>query len=101
MINKDSLSPEAREVLRAIISRRGLLAGAGSVSAAALLAACGSKSKSATSASASADANTIRWANWTLYLDYDSKTKTYPTLENFTKTTGLNVDYREDINDND
>ena len=101
MINKDSLSPEAREVLRAIISRRGLLAGAGSVSAAALLAACGSKSKSATSAGTAADANTIRWANWTLYMDYDSKTKTYPTLENFTKTTGLKVDYREDINDND
>ena len=42
-----------------------------------------------------------KWANWTAYLDYDDKTKTYPTLEAFKKKTGIAVTYSEDIDDND
>ena len=41
------------------------------------------------------------WANWTLYLDYDDKTKKYPTLEAFQKQTGIKATYSEDIDDND
>jgi len=43
----------------------------------------------------------VNWANWTLYLDYDEKTKTYPTLEAFQKQTGITATYAEDIEDND
>ena len=42
-----------------------------------------------------------KWANWTAYLDYDDKTKKYPTLEAFKKKTGMAVTYSEDIDDND
>ena len=41
------------------------------------------------------------WANWTAYLDFDDKTKKYPTLEAFMKETGIKVSYTEDFNDND
>jgi len=107
------LSPETRKLIRAQLSRRGFIAAAGGVGAVGLLAACGAKSPSAgagagaggdASASASAStttgSDTVRWANWTLYLDYDSKTKKYPTLEAFQKQSGLTVAYKEDINDN-
>ncbi|GMA85571.1 hypothetical protein GCM10025868_08210 [Angustibacter aerolatus] len=43
----------------------------------------------------------VKWANWTAYLDYDDDTKKYPTLEAFTKETGIRVDYSEDVDDND
>ena len=43
----------------------------------------------------------MNWANWTLYLDYDEATKTYPSLEAFQKQTGIKATYAEDIEDND
>lgn len=43
----------------------------------------------------------VRWANWTAYLDYDEKAKTYPTLQAFTKATGIKASYSESIDDND
>lgn len=43
----------------------------------------------------------LKWANWTAYLDVNEKTKKYPTLEAFTKQTGIEVTYSEDIEDND
>jgi spermidine/putrescine transport system substrate-binding protein len=64
--------------------------GAGTTTAAGTTAA-GSKTL--------ADKLTI--SNWTLYIDIDEKTKKYPTLEQFTKQTGVDVDYIEDVNDND
>src|SRR5450830_853930 len=95
------LSPETRKLIRAQLSRRGFIATAGGVGAAGILAACGTKSPTATATtSPSAGSNLVRWANWTLYLDYDSKTKKYPTLEAFQKQSGLTVAYKEDINDN-
>lgn len=78
------------------MSRRGFLAGVGGVGAAAALTACGGGGSGG-----SASDGTVRWANWTLYLDYDSKTKKYPTLEAFIKESGITVDYKEDYNDND
>jgi len=103
------LSPETRKLIRAQLSRRGFIAAAGGVGAAGILAACSTKSPTAgatstatatATTSPSAGSNLVRWANWTLYLDYDSKTKKYPTLEAFQKQSGLTVAYKEDINDN-
>ncbi len=95
MATERSLSLEARSILGARISRRGVLVGAGGLSAAGLLAACGGSGASKN------DAKTLRWANWPLYLDFDSKTKKYPTLEKFKKQTGIDAQYFEDYNDND
>ena len=94
MSKESSLSPEARSIIGAMVSRRAVLAGAGGLGAAGLLAACGG--------SDSADsANSVRWGNWPLYLDYDEDTKKYPTLEKFTEQTGIAANYFEDYNDND
>jgi spermidine/putrescine transport system substrate-binding protein len=95
MSKESSLSPEAKSVLGAMVSRRGVLAGAGGIGAAGLLAACGGGSDSADTA------NSVRWGNWPLYLDYDEATKKYPTLEKFTAETGIAAEYFEDYNDND
>ena len=92
---KKPLSPEARSILNSQVSRRALLAGAGAVAGAGALAACGS------GGSSGASKDTVRWANWTLYLDVDSSGKKYPSLEAFTKQTGIKAVYSEDINDND
>lgn len=49
----------------------------------------------------SAKEKTLAWSNWTAYLDYDEDTKKFPTLQAFMKKTGLEVDYQQDIEDND
>jgi spermidine/putrescine transport system substrate-binding protein len=95
MSKESSLSPEAKSILGAMVSRRGVLAGAGGLGAAGLLAACGGGSDSADSA------NSVRWGNWPLYLDYDEETKKYPTLDKFKEQTGITTEYFEDYNDND
>lgn len=94
-MKKNPLSPEVGSLIKAQMSRRGFLAGVGGVGAAAALTACGGGGGS------TASDGTVRWANWTLYLDYDSDKKIYPTLEAFIKESGINVDYKEDYNDND
>jgi len=94
-----SLVVEAR---RAQLTRRGLLAGAAPGAPAPAPAACGPTGGSAPKAAtdiSSTDKKLI-WANWPLYLDTDDKTSKHPTLEAFTKKTGIAVDYREDIDDN-
>ncbi len=96
MATERSLSPEARSILGAGISRRSVLAGAGGLGAASLLAACGGSGGDAASSE-----NTVRWGNWPLYLDFDADTKKYPTLEKFKKQTGIDAAYFEDYNDND
>ena len=96
MERERSLSPEARSILGSRISRRGILVGAGGLGGAGLLAACGGGS-----GKKDENANLVRWGNWPLYLDFDTKTKTYPTLLEFTKQTGIEAKYFEDYNDND
>ncbi len=94
------------------VSRRSVLAGGvGLAGLGALLAACGTGGTSSPSGTTSASGSpvvdlsdtdkVVDWANWTLYLDYDDKTKTYPTLEAFTAKTGIKVNYVEAIEDND
>jgi spermidine/putrescine transport system substrate-binding protein len=88
-----SLSPEARSILNSRISRRAVLAGAGAVAGASALASCGG--------SGSDSATTVRWANWTEYLDLDEAGTGYPSLQAFEEKFGLTAVYSEDINDND
>jgi len=83
----NAISPEARAIIRAQVSRRSVLAGVGAVSAAGLLAACGTGSS--TDAAAIVDVSDtekiVRWANWPLYLDFNEDTKVYPTLAEYSK----------------
>ncbi len=94
MSKESSLSPEARSIIGAMVSRRAVLAGAGGLGAAGLLAACGGSDSADSS-------NGVRWGNWPLYLDFDEETKKYPTLEKFIAETGISAEYFEDYNDND
>ena len=93
------------EFLRQAMSRRGFLGAVGATGAAAALAACGtggstSGDSGGDSGSGGGDNKTITWANWTLYLDYDEESRTFPTLVAFEEETGYTVEYREDIDDN-
>jgi len=97
-VAKKDLSPEARAIINSQVTRRGLIAGTGAVGAVGLLAACGS---GGSDSAGGGDANTIRWGNWPLYLDYDENTKKYPTLEAFSAESGITAKYFEDYNDND
>jgi spermidine/putrescine transport system substrate-binding protein len=102
--------PMFQQLVRAqVLSRRSVLRGAGGVGVAAALAACGTGSDSTGTAAKpspsvkdkSATDKVVRWANWPFYLDYDDKTKKYPTLEKFQQQTGIKATYAEDIDDND
>jgi spermidine/putrescine transport system substrate-binding protein len=87
------------------LTRRQLLrraaAGGAFLTVPGVLAACGGSSKEAASTTANKTlAKTLRFSNWTLYIDVDEKTKRHPTLDAFKKKTGTTVQYTEDINDN-
>ena len=96
---------------RGAISRRTAMAGMAGVGAIAALAACGSAGKGTGGASASAQAKAapdlsatdklVNWSNWPSYMDVNTTTKRHPTLDAFTKKTGITVNYTEDYNDND
>ena len=92
------------------ISRRAALRGAGLLSASAFLAACGvegSGNDKAPQASGFWDnqtkAGVLDFANWPLYMDQEKVggKVVYPSLQDFTKETGIKVNYKEVINDND
>jgi spermidine/putrescine transport system substrate-binding protein len=95
------------------LSRRDVLkyagVGAGAVGLSAFLAACGAKTPTS-GATASASVGTAEWwskqtkagtlnfANWPYYID--TSHGTHPTLDTFTKETGIQVNYRPVINGN-
>jgi spermidine/putrescine transport system substrate-binding protein len=85
------------------LTRRDVLRGAGrgamGLSLAALLAACGSDEPKAVSSTLPPIAGQLKIAQWPLYIDR-AKGGARPTLEAFTKETGIEVDYREIISDN-
>jgi spermidine/putrescine transport system substrate-binding protein len=93
------------------ISRRDALRGAGLLGASAFLAACGVEGSNEEDKAPQASgfwasqtkAGKLDFANWPLYMDQDKvKGKTvYPSLLQFTKETGIKVNYKEVINEND
>jgi spermidine/putrescine transport system substrate-binding protein len=87
---------------RTELLRRTALGGV-AISLPGILAACGGDNGSAaesTTTVAKQLAKTLRFSNWTLYIDIDEKTKKSPTLQQFKQKTGTTVQYTEDINDN-
>jgi spermidine/putrescine transport system substrate-binding protein len=87
---------------RTELLRRSALGGV-AISLPGILAACGGDNGSAaesTTTVAKQLAKTLRFSNWTLYIDIDEKTKKSPTLQQFKQKTGTTVNYFEDINDN-
>ncbi|MFB7599399.1 spermidine/putrescine ABC transporter substrate-binding protein [Streptomyces sp. NPDC056160] len=94
---------------RPALTRRSLLrAGAGgALTAGALgaLSACGIPAAGRTQGGTatedrSAEEKTVNFSNWPEYIDVDDSGKHHPTLETFTRRTGIRVQYSEDINDN-
>jgi spermidine/putrescine transport system substrate-binding protein len=87
------------------LTRRDLLrraaAGGAFLTVPGVLAACGGSSSKSSSASGDKTlAKTLRFSNWTLYMDVNKKTKSFPSLVEFQKKYGTHVQYTEDINDN-
>lgn len=105
-----SLPPEVQALVRSQMSRRSLLRGTGLLGLGAALAACGTSgttsgsgketSKPTAAQDRSDSEKVVNWANWTLYLDQDDNGN-YPSLEAFTKKTGIKANYSEDIDGND
>ena len=101
---------------RGLVSRRSAMMGAAGLSAAAFLAACGSEGRNpstpnatgggaAPSAKAAQDMSdtekVVNWSNWTEYIDVTDDGKSRPSIDAFTKATGIKVNYTEDYLDND
>jgi spermidine/putrescine transport system substrate-binding protein len=94
---------------RQLLERAAL--GGAALSVPGFLAACGggggiegaSTTAGATTAAGGAKelADKLTISNWTLYIDIDEETNERPTLNQFTEETGVEVDYIEDVNDND
>ncbi|MFD5203941.1 PotD/PotF family extracellular solute-binding protein [Streptomyces sp. NPDC058375] len=94
---------------RGALTRRSLLRASG-MGALALggigtLGACGiPPAKRADAGTASDDHSAkekeVTFSNWTEYMDVSEDEKSRPTLQAFTKRTGIRVKYTEDINDN-
>jgi spermidine/putrescine transport system substrate-binding protein len=83
------------------LSRRTLLATAGTGATALALAACAAPSAEAPEPveDVSADDKTLTWSNWPAYIDEDDS-GAYPTLSRFEEETGISVTYTVDIDDN-
>ena len=83
------------------MTRRAALAGIGGTAAAVALAGCAPASETLTPATDLSDTeNTLVWHNWDLYIDEDDDGN-YPTLQRFEEQTGIKVDYKIEIDDND
>jgi len=67
-----------------------------------LLAACGGGGGGGGGGGTTAHqlAKTLHFSNWTLYMDRNKHTHTFPSLVEFQKRYGVHVDYVQDINDN-
>jgi spermidine/putrescine transport system substrate-binding protein len=112
----DPLSSVQRAALRRSLSsgrgaltRRSLLratgAGALALGGLATLNACGipparRDEDGPASTDFSAKEKKVVFSNWTEYMDVTDDGKHYPTLEAFTRRTGVRVTYNTDINDN-
>jgi len=108
----DQLSPDVlRGLTQRRLSRRGFLQAGGVAGLTAALAACGvSGAKKGPTGSAATRAAKSFWeqqkktgqlnfANWPLYIDVGKNKNDHPSLDLFTKDTGIKVKYREVIQD--
>jgi spermidine/putrescine transport system substrate-binding protein len=107
MKNSINQDPMFQQLLSAIkssqVTRRTALAGLGASAAAISLAACAPAggAKTLTAATDLSDSEKLLiWHNWSLYMDEDDNGK-YPTLEKFQAQTGIKVEYKIEIDDND
>ena len=90
------------QLTRRQLLERAALGGA-AITLPGFLAACGSSGTKASSGTTTVEqklAKTLHFSNWTLYMDTNKKNHTFPSLVEFKKKYGVNVDYVEDINDN-
>ncbi|MER6998001.1 spermidine/putrescine ABC transporter substrate-binding protein [Streptomyces sp. NPDC000410] len=95
---------------RGALSRRSLLRASGigalTIGGMGALNACGippaqrSDGTAAASDDHSAKEKQLTFSNWTQYIDISDDEKSRPSLNAFTKRTGITVKYTEDINDN-
>ncbi|SEE48086.1 PotD/PotF family extracellular solute-binding protein [Streptomyces sp. Ag109_O5-10] len=89
------------------LSRRSLLRALGGTAALGALAGCGVpaayvKAGDRAVTDVSAADHKLVFANWPLYIDVDDgNPNKRPTLDAFEKSSGISVDYIEEINDND
>ncbi|MGP3634718.1 ABC transporter substrate-binding protein [Streptomyces sp. 24-1644] len=89
-----------RSMLRASGMGALALGGLGTLSACGIPPAKREGDAAAASDDHSAKEKQISFSNWTEYMDVSEDEKGRPTLEAFTKRTGIKVKYTEDINDN-
>ncbi|GAB3594102.1 spermidine/putrescine ABC transporter substrate-binding protein [Angustibacter peucedani] len=98
------MPPATSPLSRLPLSRRTVLGAAGLT---ALLSACGTKGTARSSGPASvADRSTsekvVDFSNWPQYVDTGEDDESQrPTIDAFTKATGIEVRYTEDVNDNE
>lgn len=94
---------------RAALTRRSLLrasaGGALAIGGAGALSACGIPAAGNTEGGVSAEDHSakeksVSFSNWTEYMDVDDSGRNHPTLDAFSRRTGIKVKYTEDINDN-
>ncbi|WP_030195241.1 spermidine/putrescine ABC transporter substrate-binding protein [Streptomyces sp. NRRL S-87] len=89
------------------MSRRAALRGLGAAGLLAALTGCGVPAAYVAEGKRSAPDRSAReksvsFSNWPMYIDTDEADATRrPTLESFSKRTGISVRYTEEINDND
>ncbi|WP_062641646.1 ABC transporter substrate-binding protein [Streptomyces maremycinicus] len=98
--------PQTPSFSRAV-SRRSLLRVLGGAAVLGGVAGCGVPAAyvrpgDRAGADLSASDKRLTWANWPLYIDTDDDDPDRrPTLDAFRESTGISVDYVEEINDND
>ncbi|HET8785031.1 MAG TPA: extracellular solute-binding protein [Candidatus Limnocylindrales bacterium] len=110
-------------IARTEISRRHFLAGSAMAGFAAFLAACGTSGQGTAAPTSAATqppagtgvpgtaaptevamptgGGTLNFANWIGYIDITDDGSSYPTLEKFTAESGVEVNYKEDVDGNE
>lgn len=96
--------PTFRRLVRAQLTRRAMLRGTGIGGLAAVLASCGTEGTGGPEATGGGEdlsetERVLAFSNWPLYIDVDDD-GAMPTLEAFQESSGITVEYTEDVNDN-